>query len=901
MPKFSVGFGRRKSSAAEEDLQNAQTTGEPSFRVLTRTEVGNGRTFDGGAKLAKATTLPIHRPSLSQASMEDNMFAALKTNRYASTAPSSADIAHQGTQEEWKGSNKAVHGNMTDPVPPKPSSRGFLERAGRTFSFGQRKHAPVVPSVADHPLPSPPSTARASTQDGDSTRRSRRLTSSTSSTATPPKLDVENDFSLDMGSDFGQMFDGKFKRNSAMTLKAVPRDGASKEPTAPQPQSKTRPTHLTPAPIHIDHAAQVDPSPRSWSSQHSNEHLLNSRSNPSSPPALDGQPLPVPRHASPLSFSPSRRPSDIIEDEDVDLFKDSLAASQLLGGSQQRERPETLAPPSSGVARRNENTGSTETDDGIFEGALAQSSRIANRFVSRAPSPPRNKVMTPAQFERYRQDIERKGSAADTGNLSSGGRNDDEEDDYEDDDDEIEKAKQAAKQRRKQEAHMTIYRQQMMKVTGESSSSLPSSRPGLQASLSSPSVLALPGQTGSASPRIVEDGGDEDEEIPLAILAAHGFPNRNKPPSRLSIMGSHPDLRSSMLHPPARPSSGLGNASASQAGNRASQLPAFARRLPQDPFIGAGLVNGPPRESINFAGGSPLPNAQGPLPPGGLVGVIANEERSRAMRRGSPQVDAHAFNSAMGNSSAWDPVNGIPPHMMYGAGGMPQMPPMMLSPGDQAQIQMTQQMQQFMQMQMQFMQMMTAGGANPPMGFRPMSQMPVPSIPDNMSSQRQAFLDPMSFGMEPQRPSLDPRMRTMSMVQPSSESWIHPGPVSGYTPSIAPSERSNVGLPGRYRPVSQAPQRISQDQGSVRDFSGARRASTMPNVLDGWDQPTIRPVGKTPSPPLPHSSDYRGKPKNDDDDDDEKGWEAMKAKREKKRSLWRSKKIIDPNLGALIS
>ncbi|KAL2756181.1 hypothetical protein ACRALDRAFT_2042370 [Sodiomyces alcalophilus JCM 7366] len=912
MPKFSVGFGRRKPSAADEELQNAPTSGGPSFRVLTRTEVGTGKTFDGGARMAKTTTLPIHRPSLSQTSVEDNMFAGLAnrgsgssnttkttstdtSSRHSqvSTAPSSADITHQqGTQEEWKASTKTPRGKMTDPASPKPPSRGFLERAGRTFSFGQRKHPPpVVPSVADHPLPSTPSTARTSTLDGDLASRPRGLTSSTSSTATPPKLDAQNDFSMDMGSDFGQMFDGKFKRNSVMTLKALPREGsAPNEPTGPPSQPGTRQTHLAPTPIHIDHAANVEPSPHSWSSQHSNDRLLNARSNPSSPP-------PVPRHASPLSFTPSRRPSDIVEDEDVNLLKDSLAASQLLGGSEHPEKPATEITPSSSSSEKR------PTDDNIFEGGLAQSSRIANRFVSRAPSPPRNKVMTPAQFERYRQDIERKGSATDTGDPSTDGQND-EEDDYDDDDDEMEKAKQAAKQRRKQEAHMTIYRQQMMKVTGESSSSLPSSRPSLQASMSSPTLLALPGQPGTAPPLKAEDDGDEDEEIPLAILAAHGFPNKNKPPNRLSTMGSHPDLRASMLlQPPNRPTSGMGNTAASQAGNRASQLPAFARRLPQDPFLGAGLVNGPPRESMNLSGGLTLPQAQGVLPPGGLVGVIASEERSRAMRRGSPQVDAHhGFNPAMANgSAAWDPAaNGIPPHMMYGGagGGMQQMPPMMLSPGDQAQIQMNQQMQQFMQMQMQFMQMM-AGGANPSMGARPMSHMPMPSNPD-MNPQRQSFLgDPMSFGMEPHHPSLDPRMRTMSMVQPSSESWIHPGPIGGYTPSIAPSERSNVGLPGRYRPVSQMPPPVSEDQGSVRDFPGARRASTMPNVLNAWDQPTIRPVGKTSSPPVPQP-DSRGKPDNDDDDDDEKGWKAMKAKREKKRSMWRSKKIIDPDLGALI-
>ncbi|CRK32277.1 hypothetical protein BN1708_018963, partial [Verticillium longisporum] len=133
--------------------------------------------------------------------------------------------------------------------------------------------------------------------------------------------------------------------------------------------------------------------------------------------------------------------------------------------------------------------------------------------------------------------------------------------------------------------------------------------------------------------------------------------------------------------------------------------------------------------------------------------------------------------------------------------------PQQISVGEQAQVHMTQQMQQFMQMQMQFMQMMASNQAN---GGRPMSHMPTPS---EMGGSRQSFVgDGMSpMMMEPPQMGLDPRMRTMSMVQPSSHSWIQPGAGgyapsihaqgAGYAPSIAPSERSNIGLPGRYRPV----------------------------------------------------------------------------------------------------
>jgi len=93
--------------------------------------------------------------------------------------------------------------------------------------------------------------------------------------------------------------------------------------------------------------------------------------------------------------------------------------------------------------------------------------------------------------------------------------------------------------------------------------------------------------------------------------------------------------------------------------------------------------------------------------------------------------------------------------------------------------------------------------------------------------------------------------------------------MQGYTPSIAPSERSNVGMPGRYRPVSQYP-------------ADKSRTSTMSGALQDWSekQPglsTVKAVKKSG---------------NVSDEDDEEGWEAMRQKREKKKSMWKSKKDV---------
>lgn len=80
MPRFSVAFGRRKSPA--NDLGNDVIAG-PSFRVLDRSEVAPGKSFDGGARLA-AKSHAYAKHSVSDIRVEeDNLFADLKpqTNR----------------------------------------------------------------------------------------------------------------------------------------------------------------------------------------------------------------------------------------------------------------------------------------------------------------------------------------------------------------------------------------------------------------------------------------------------------------------------------------------------------------------------------------------------------------------------------------------------------------------------------------------------------------------------------------------------------------------------------------------------------------------------------------------------------------------------------------------------
>lgn len=909
MPRFSA-FGRRKSTADSLDAA-ALADASPSFRVLERSEVTNGKSFDGGARLAAKIPVSTRTTAVDVAQLDDNIFADMKINRgsgssnttktnstddssrhsNASTAPSSADMGHQ---EDWRTSGKKTYSEVPLPPIPKSRSSGFLSAAGRSFSFGgQKKHLPPAP-VEEEPLPSHhplPPTPQQSYEPGS---RARATTSSTTSTATPPK--IEQDFNMDMGGDFGKMLMGFDKRQS-VAMRDDARQGAA-------PRSLTGNRMTQPSPIHIDRTSKIEASPYSWTSHRSDDNLL------ASPMSIE-QP---PRRHSPLALRPQvptsnsdnslksnhalgRTPS-FGDDEESKLLKDSISnAKRFLSGTPPAEMASSARYRQSSYESRASSRFDSKAgdDDNLFDTGLVNSSRTAQRYVARKPTPPQNKVMTPAEFERYRQDRERHdGKQTDT-KATTPDDDDDEEPTYEDDEDELEKSKQAAKQRRKQEAHMTVYRQQMMKVTGEGAGGGPS-RPSMSMSFSTPNLTNMSGPPGGGS-----DNSDEDEEVPLAILAAHGFPNKGRAPSRLATMASNPNLRIAQAPSYQRPGSVVNEA------GPGGRLPVFARNLPQDPYVGAGLIQSAPRESLHFGGGASTPPSSH-LPPGGLIGVIANEERSRAMRRGSPALESGRAMPIMGAQQQFDPVAGIPSQMMY-----PQMANMstpMLGGHDQA-AQMNQQMQ-FMQMQMQLMQMqmMAHGGGGQQ---RPMSHMPGQTMYNapgmggmgNPDAMRHSFMDNGSIrDMGPARPA-DMHMRTMSMVQPSSASWIQPPQpgyapsiriqgANGYAPSIAPSERSNVGLPGRYRPVSQAVP--SQNIPPMPSMDQLRKSVTMSGALaGGWEQgaPTSART-KPPSPLL--------KVGHQEEEDDDEGWEAMKAKREKKRSMWRSKKTTEhSDIGALIS
>ncbi|GAO15106.1 hypothetical protein UVI_02048350 [Ustilaginoidea virens] len=794
---------------------------------------------------------------------------------------------------------KSAHQELPSRGSVKSMGSGFLDRATRTFSFGgQKKHTIPPPKEDDMPEVPPLNVSRG---ENLGVGTSRGMAASAASPAAPASPD---DGALDLGGDFGSMFKTFDKRASTATLTMT----TNQDSTAPR--SLTGHRHGPPPSASPDIVTPTEP----LLSQ-SQSPICHGDQTSMSPKSLPKQaPPPVPRHEHLNSFKYSSRPNDIVEDEDAKFLQESFTAMNFLSeASDSSQAPRHRRVDDHPATSRTVASG-FQKDENLFEGNPATINRGSNRHNPRQPYPPQNKVMTPAQFEKYRQDKENVGFSqqVDDNSKPAVELEDDDDINYDDDDDDQEKSKQQARQRRKQEAHMAVYRQQMMKVTGETNTSpIPLRQPGRPSLVSSSTVPVLGHlKTPSPDPANVTAASSEedDEDVPLAILQAHGFPRKNRPPTRLAISGSNPNLRVSITGPssPGKPSSVMGDP-APTSGPRQSSLPAFARHLPQDPFVGASIVRPSIRESLTFGDArqpSPQPSPQppqGPLPPGGLVGVIASEERSRAMRRGSPSTDPTKLIAAAGSANGpfgHDPFAAAPPNMMYSGGGLhltnqahhmnptpPQMSPS-LTPGHQAQLQMSQQMNQFMQMQMQFMQMMATNqtGGGPQMQHQSPVQPPYRGSMVGTHSMGDLSRHSMVLdNMLEARPT-DTHTRTMSMVQPSSASFMAPfrqgppsirGPGNLQAPSIAPSERSNVGLPGRYRPVSQAPVLSSPLLGQDT------RSNTISGGLSTWSDDRSKSTIKLMS-----------KPGDGSDDDEEKGWETMKTKREKKQSLWRSKKTL---------
>ncbi|KHJ34012.1 hypothetical protein EV44_g5185 [Erysiphe necator] len=858
MPKFPKGFGRRKTILPPvEIVDKPPPVVEQSFKVFDRSE-RVGKSLDAGIRFSKTTHSTSGQANTVQIE-DDNLFENIGSNHSSgasntltsvtdnssrlsavSTVPSSTDNAHG---QEWTSPHDKPFTDIPPPPAPRKSSAFSLKSAGYAMSWGKSK-----PTVSKD---LPPSPIDRSDEEGNGVSIRSMAASSYINTTVPPKC-----YERDSDHSYSQIMPSYEKRLTSVS-ETVRKD-------------KNQYFRSHPVPLDLEKSMKIERFTDVWSGQRSSQGLILG----ASPPPVASRQSPrsplVPHHVPPRVTSPAisstsenryiksqehglrsrslsrERISDNDShlhpfDEDAKLLQDSVNASRQLNEQSSDAQGDWSTSQSS--QRQNDSPERKHSNNNLFDRSIVDQSNLAQKYQERSISPPKshtsyNKVMTPAQFERYKQDQERL-------RYSRGIKSEDEGDDegYDDgeDEDELEKAKAVAKQRRKQEAHMAVYRQQMMKVIGEPLSNTVT-RPNIFSTQSTPNLTSV---------GHIDDTEEEDEEIPLGILQAHGFPSKNKPPSlRNNSQNSSNKVTSS---------SGASNGIAD------SRLPVFARNLPQDPYYGSGIVRPVQRESMAFSGGSSA-NSGGlmGLPPGGLVGVIATEERSRALRRGSPVPQGDYITQTppitMGTGQANNESPGSMMNTINSGINSNFVPPLVLTPVDQAQIQMTQQMQQFMQMQMQFMQMMAQG--------RPQSSS-LPQPPTEI----------------PRPASAQIHQRSQTMMNQNSVPWLSRASTyapsmyacNNYAPSIAPSERSNIGLPGRYRSVSQVPKNEKKT-----------RSSSICGALQSWEDKNNNRASttiRTVNPKIDHGSD----------EDEDEAWEKLTKKKKEKKSLWRTKKDKDPN------
>ncbi|KAF2863504.1 hypothetical protein K470DRAFT_274390 [Piedraia hortae CBS 480.64] len=498
---------------------------------------------------------------------------------------------------------------------------------------------------------------------------------------------------------------------------------------------------------------------------------------------------------------------------------------------------------SSATTPRANNALAVEPDEALFgSSSMGPASRAVRPGGAHARTPSAAlKRMTLAEFDELRR-------------TDDADADEDEESRADDDEEEAEHGRKMARQRARNEANMSVYRQQMKKVAGGGLSGLPSSRPNMDRSVSGPAFGMHMGGMAGPPPAEALRGrrDDDDDDVPLGILQAHGFPG-GVPPSR--------PLENDI----SRRSSGM-----SVVGGDGGAIPPFAKRLPQDPYFGAGLVRPTQRESLGFAAPSEYGIPASSPSPGGLVGVIADEERARAARRANPNQ-----------------ASGFMPPPNQRTLSMNMMPLVHTPTGMQwTSAPQDPQMQQFMQLQMQLMQNMLALQQQQQFGVdytdgRAMSMMGPPS------GRAMSVMQPMRWEAGanasnvalPLGPNL-PRRPTSAMP--------NMGGAAAYAPSIAPSERSNIGLPNRYRPVSTLDLRSMSTLGVDTTAYSKQQASPDTNV-----KTTVRVVDKPKGSPRmqrPQSSSALNS------EEDEEGWAEMARKRnEQKKKFWarRSSRIAE--------
>jgi hypothetical protein len=471
-------------------------------------------------------------------------------------------------------------------------------------------------------------------------------------------------------------------------------------------------------------------------------------------------------------------------------------------------------------------------------------------------------VMTPKQFEDYRRRQEEDDRKA----IQAKAAQHDSDEEVSDDEDEKKRNREANNNRRKQEAHLTSYRQSMMKITGEQGSISAIGQMRMSNNTSPAISISPPPRPGSStgvSPLLAPVQDEDDEDVPLGLLMSQ--PGHQKSARRVS---SIPNLgrRSQTFPAPA--------ASVAGDSKRHSQLPPFARNLPMDVPVGSGASIRPSVYRSSYSQspsvyGGPLPASRvAPAIPGGLVGVIADEERARAARRASSQTGIPPRPATAGTG-----LLGMSGTRQGGYAAVPQGYNDFNQPTNQATEQLNaslQQMNLMMQNMMMAMQAQGMHGIDPAVMQGQMQQLQQMQQANGLLSPAQVDARRPQSMMSTRPSPLDVNMNrhnALNMLDQNMNRPLYAGSVygqsihggNGYAPSIAPSERSTVGLPSRYRPVSSAVADPTPPMPLKHQASKTWRSSTAQNN------------------------------KNSGDEDEEAGWAELKRRKEMKKASWRMK------------
>jgi hypothetical protein len=658
-------------------------------------------------------------------------------------------------------------------------------------------------------------------------------TSSYASTAIPPKLEADMNFG---NSTFDDMFTGMNRKESPpeMSREVAGRSLLSEKRT------------FQPDPIKIHPRLDVEAPLKSWESRGSADNLMSPRSDnesppPPPPPHKYSQYAPVasdsPTLASPATFEDRKSFADKSsyrdsspEQQPISISSSSANSLQTPASSRSSNYTNNTTPKASLASTA---TAYTDNDDENMFTPVKLQPKSESRSAQKAPAPVTTEDRTPTAPTHGSRPVNGR-VLTQTEYLAMQKRansqplDDDysDEEDYEDEEEAIRKREEEEIMRRKQQ-QMQFAREAMRRTTTAPTS------------IGNPLHGADSLNMGFPSETSINADEWEDEDVPLGILAQHGFPSqtRNRLPNQPAnaIPSYIPDRPASAG---ALPSRGL-----------PGHLPAFARNLPADPhnsFIGGGLIQPMNRESMGFNGFARGPmsvagdSVAGGMGMGGhtpmmyqdagmsqpsLVDQIQMRDMTKQKYMGgasNKKPQGGPFTGMLGqhmnaNGQAQNatrmsqmPMNGMMnpmmggqmPMMGMGMGmGMNQMGYPMPQGNDMMAMQQMQQMQQMIAMQQMQLQQMHAMQ-------QPQSQDPRMSMA--MSNNNGFGGNMMGNGSFLSVPGAMPngmQNRPMSYMSttggqrqtPAMPNYMGPGP--GYTPSIAPSERSNIGLSARYRPV----------------------------------------------------------------------------------------------------